>query len=271
MMRIAIFLIIVISSCSKRTIIYDAYGNAEFKYLQDSQIELAPPKIKVDSFLFKESSSVEMSFDLEDANILYAIGEEEFKEYHDPISINKSSTLKVKVQKRAYKESETIFVQVVKVSDKLAGAEISITPQASNSYPGNGATSLIDLQKGTLNFKQGNQWLGFQSKKVDIDVDFPIEKEITQVCLSLLSDEKSWIFRPEKIFLVLDKDTLSALMVPKTKKNELANSNSWCVPLAEKEKCTDLKIVIESMEEIPSWHDGKGTPPWLFIDEIIVK
>ena len=30
-------------------------------------------------------------------------------------------------------------------------------------------------------------------------------------------------------------------------------------------------VVIENMDSIPEWHPGKGTLPWLFLDEILVE
>ena len=243
----------------------------QVQYLQEEQIQLAAPVIKVDSFLFRESAKVEMSFDVDDAEILYAIGGDEMKEYDKPILIDKNCTLQAKVRKKAYRDSETVYLQFKKVSINLSDTDISVSPIASETYPGSGATTLIDLQKGTLNFRDGNQWLGFQSKIVDIDLGFPDAQAFDQVCLSILSDEKSWIFRPEKIYLVLDGDTLSILEVPKTKRNELANSSFWCFLVDQRKKCSKLKVVVESLNEIPAWHDGKGTPPWLFIDEIIVE
>ena len=32
-----------------------------------------------------------------------------------------------------------------------------------------------------------------------------------------------------------------------------------------------VKVVIQHLEAIPQWHPGKGTPPWLFIDEILIE
>ena len=271
MMRFAILLIVVMSSCSKRVINIDDSGNPQFEYLQDWQIELAEPTVVVDSFLFKESATVELSFGLEDANILYSFGFEEMQEYDGPLVIDESVSLMVMARKKGYNDSSKSIVQLRKVSDKLEDAEILVSPVPNENYPGNGVSSLTDLEKGTLNFKDGNLWLGFQSKQVIIDVLFPEPQELEMVCLSLLSDEKSWIFRPEKIALILDQDTMSVLAVPKTSKNEIVNINYSCVPIAEKRLCTELKVVIESMDAIPTWHAGKGTAPWLFIDEIIVK
>ena len=273
MTRIFIISIVLFYSCSKKTTVpvQEITGDIQVQYLQEGQIQLAAPVIKVDSFLFKESAKIEMSFDVDDAQIFYAIGDDEVKEYNKPIIIDKSCTLQAEVRKKAFIDSRTTFLQFKKVSINLSDSDISVSPTASDSYPGSGATSLIDLEKGTLNFRNGNQWLGFQSKIVDIDLRFPNAHAFDQVCLSMLSDEKSWIFRPDKIYLVLDGDTLSRLIVPKTQKNELANSSFWCVPVDQEKKCSKLKVVVESLNAIPDWHDGKGTPPWLFVDEIIVK
>ena len=32
-----------------------------------------------------------------------------------------------------------------------------------------------------------------------------------------------------------------------------------------------ISLTIHTLEAIPDWHPGKGTPAWLFIDEILIQ
>jgi len=50
---------------------------------------------------------------------------------------------------------------------------------------------LIDLRKGTLNFRAGQFWSGFQSEEVVVRLSFEQATEVEKIYLSLLSDHNS--------------------------------------------------------------------------------
>jgi hypothetical protein len=36
-------------------------------------------------------------------------------------------------------------------------------------------------------------------------------------------------------------------------------------------KYKELKIIVKHVPELPSWHPGKGSPGWVFVDELFFE
>jgi len=136
-----------------------------------------------------------------------------------------------------------------------------LTPEAHENYPATGAASLIDLQKGTLNFRAGRFWSGLQAEEVVVRLNFE---------RTLLSDHNSWIFLPKQIEVWNEDELVGAIDLNKPESAEKSALKSIAVNVTPKEY-KGLKIKILNHKNIPNWHAGKGTPPWLFMDEIFVE
>jgi len=200
-----IWIIVFILACSSQqlTIVdktHDSKTHQVTRYLKTNQVNLASPNIEVDSMLFKESALVTMNFDLEESDIKYSIYNNNYqKNYTEPITVGYSTTIKAHTHKNGFIDSAPCEVTLIKVNDKLKDASIKITPSPHDNYKGSGFQSLNDLEKGTLNFRDGNRWLGFQSEEVHIELDWPEAQEINKVLISFLADDGAWIFMPIKI------------------------------------------------------------------------
>ncbi len=160
---------------------------------------------------------------------------------------------------------EIDFLQVKRLEKVKA---ISLLQEPSDSYPGGGASSLFDLQKGSLNFRE-KAWMGFDEKVVEIQLEFEKPQKLSQLSLSTLQDHGSWIFLPEKMEVISqDGSVLSQWPIP-----QLAEAKRLAylhVSLDEIET-QSLRIRITNADVIPDWHPGAGHRPWLFIDEVILK
>ncbi len=86
--------------------------------------------------------------------------------------------------------------------------------------------------------------------------------------LSTLLNHGAWIFLPEKIEVRTKKASFVAdWEIPILEQTK--GLTYLTVPL-EGVKTKRLFITIQNAKAIPDWHSGAGTPPWLFIDEIII-
>jgi len=217
---------------------------AQAAMLQTQQIQLSTPNIQVDSLLFIKSARVSLDFALPEADIYYTLNGENPQKYDAPFDIQKTTNMSVQARKNDFQNSDWVETTLIKVNNKTQNAKIELTPEAHENYPATGAASLIDLQKGTLNFRAGRFWSGFQAEEVVVRLNFETATKVEKIYLSLLSDHNSWIFLPKQIAITVD-------ITPNEYK--------------------DLKIKIINHENIPDWHAGKGTPPWLFMDEIFVE
>jgi len=237
--------------------------------LQTDQIQLSQPTLSVDSLIFIESSQVTLGFGLEPSEIYYSLDDAPALLYKHPIVIKESLHLKAQTRKQAYKDSDWIELTTVKVNNKTKGAELNLTPEPSHKYAGNGPASLIDLRKGNLDYTKNKDWLGFQTKEIIVKLTFKKQTELERITLSFLVDHNSWIFAPSRIEIwnlgkMLTETTMETQLQPENSTAKMIHS---AVAMKEYKQ---LEIRIYPLRTIPQWHVGRGTTPWLFMDEIFI-
>ncbi len=239
-------------------------------FLQEQEVQLASPKIIIDSILFKKSAKIEAINIPTGSKVYYTINSREKKKYNGPFYISETGQLEVIAKTSNYQSSESISLELIKLPKKKIEASLSFSPEPSESYPGNGPSSLLDLERGTLNFKDGNAWSGFQHSAIEIDIKLERPTSLSTVFCSILQDHNSWIFQPHKIQIWSGGKEIgnTNISIPMEFKNPSMNFISINLPEGTYK---DLKVKIINLKNIPAWHPGAGTPPWLFIDEIILK
>jgi hypothetical protein len=236
--------------------------------------ELSPPRLEIDSLLFKNSATLKVEFEVENAKIHYTKDGSEVTEnstvYKEPITIQKSGTFNFKGFHPSFKSSNAIGIDLIKVTNDISKSKITVSPNPHSNYIGIGAYGLVDLKKGSTQFRNGNEWLGFQSNTVTINLDFKEQLEISKVILSTLKDHNSWIFSPESFMVFNKAKNIGTLTLDEPTINQETKLSFIEIPI-KKDSYSNLEIQIHLLEEIPNWHQGKGTTPFFFIDEIIVE
>jgi hypothetical protein len=254
-----------ILSCKEKT---------DIAFSQSEIFELASPKLTIDSVLFKNSARLTADFMVEGAKIYYTSDGSHVDEtslvYENSISITKSGAYKFKTYHPDYKPSQQIGVTVIKTNYTAGALRAQVSPPPHKNYPGKGSVSLIDFKKGTHQFRNGNEWLGFQSPSITIDLNFNKEQEISKIILSTLKDHNAWIFKPESITASSSLKKIGEISLKAPIEAEQTQLAFIEIPV-KKGSYSNLEIQINQLEEIPSWHQGKGTAPFFFIDEILVE
>ncbi len=243
------------------------------KYEASQQFQLAAPRVFVDSTFFSNSATVTLLFRFEGSQIRYTSNGEDVTKssplYSNAIEIKQSGSLRFKVFHKDYQPSATAEVHLKKLAHRIDKAEIGLDPEPNSEYEGNGSKSLVDGQKGMLQFRNGKNWLGFKSDTVSMALKFKQPLALSRISLSLLADQASWIFTPEMILVTLEEEVVGKWNM----KDEISRTAKLTYIDIDIEKKTyeRLSILIKPLEQIPDWHPGKGTTPWLFIDEILVE
>lgn len=243
-------------------------------FLTNSSLKLAPPMIQVDSLLFKNSTLAHILLREEGAIVRYTLDGSEVSAnsqvYQSPIALKETLQLKARAFHPDYQPSETTSITTRKIQKDLRTAEIQIQPKPSETYSASGTKTLIDGQKGSLNFRQGNFWLGFQEPEISVSLNFEQPMEIRKVIVSILNDQDSWIFLPQKFMVSASGKTLGSVVVDSCDEKELKHTDFVEIAITP-DSYSELTVKIAPMEGIPEWHAGKGTPPWTFIDEILIE
>jgi hypothetical protein len=241
---------------------------------QSENFQLSKPIIEIDSLFFKNSCVVSIKQSEPNTIIYYTVDNTEPDStsliYDGSIVLKQSGSLKVKAIHPELKSSETISQKVIKVKSNDLIKEIILVTSANEQYPGGGASSFIDLQKGSLNFKEGKEWSGFQKSNVEIKIKLKRTSSLKSIHLSCLRDHGSWIFLPASITCNSNNTTIGEKIIPEPLNNESSCFSYLSLPL-DKNVVSEINIQIESLNAIPDWHPGKGSMPWLFIDEVILE
>ena len=241
-------------------------------YLQAEEVQLNTPIINLTSSIFEASREVEMVMAYEGAEIRYtldgSVPKPNSKLYTAPFNVNESCVLKAKAMHAELKSSKTNEIQLIKVkpvAEKIKSVQLNAKP--NEKYQAEGTASLFDLKKGSFDFKN-NSWLGFDGGILEAEVSFNEPLDVGIIRLSMLKNHGSWIFLPREVNVYVE-GKVERLTIETPKGDEPNLMKYIEVPINQK-GLTECKIEIIGLKEIPEWHVGKGTTPWLFIDEIII-
>jgi hexosaminidase len=138
---------------------------------------------------------------------------------------------------------------------------LKLDPQPDERYAGNGWFTLSDGVSGSMPWR-GDEWLGFDNKKIQIAVDLQNKKVVTGMKLGFLQDPGSWIYYPKKVNVWVSKNGR------KWKSCELYNIGRQ-TSATMNVKARFVKVIIET-EEISDSNPGSGHVPWTFMDELIL-
>lgn len=238
-------------------------------YASAKEFKLSPPNTHIDSLLFIENATIKVHDGVPESKVFYQIGDEK-KPFSAPLVLSQSTEISIWAEHEAFQKSDVQNIKVVKISNALSNAEITINPNPNNSYSGNGPKTLIDLQKGSTSFRGNKKWLGFQEDVIAIRLKTEQAISVSKFQIGVLNDQGSWIFMPKSIE-VFSNGTLIG-MIENVQATEESPSISTFLTIPVKNSAYDeLLIKIKPLKSIPDWHSGKGTPAWVFIDEILIE
>ena len=230
------------------------------------------PFIKKGDIVFKGSTSVELACADKTADIFFKLGHKGgFKKYTEPFIIDKFIKLSVYAQKGDIR-STTISTDFHKRDPNL---KIQLYTDYENQYNAGGNDALIDGILGTEDFRTGT-WQGYSDTDVHAIVDLGKVKEIHNVKLSFLRDQRSWIFLPKDLKIFTSSDGINFNKYHHSTFNSPTDTDDIKIETIEFFKSTKaryVKVIAKNYGSLPKWHlgapfDGKA---WIFVDEIQIK
>lgn len=161
--------------------------------------------------------------------------------------------------------------EIVTITNHLGlGAKINFVTKPSPNY-NESDVILVDGQYGSRPWK-GNEWIGFDSDSVILEIDLGKRTKIKEIELSFLQDEGSWIHTPKMMSV--------EIISPKNRNGfgqGCGSSYDGYAPCPEKwnfelkSKAEKIRIKIYGIGQIPMGYPGEGKTPWIFMDEITIK
>ncbi|MEL7148892.1 MAG: chitobiase/beta-hexosaminidase C-terminal domain-containing protein [Bacteroidota bacterium] len=239
------------------------------QYASIGQIQLSPPEMVVDSIFFEQQTTVSINFEVPGVIIRYTINGEvpsaKSPIYETPLLLAETSLVQAVAFHEDFQNSESVEVQVYQITSTV-GFSVHSKQPPSSKYPGNGIHSLVDGKKASSSFRDG-RWVGFSADTVSFTLQFDQSAGGRHLVLSVLQDHPSWIFLPESVQMRLRGETIAAWLGDRSTSRPKSLEYIVLKLPANAGLTAECQIV---MGQIPAWHDGAGTLPWFFIDEIAI-
>jgi len=141
-------------------------------------------------------------------------------------------------------------------------------------YVFNGPSALVDGKTGAASYVDGN-WIGFSGKKgVEVVIDLGKLTEISSVKAGTLNDTPNWIFHAAGIKVYGSEDGKDyTLIAEKNIETPKKSDPIERFPIAIEFTPIKTRFVKISLPStvIPDWHEGKGDPGLIFVDEIEIN
>ena len=243
--------------------IYQLEGYNYAKHIFDLRAEVKP-----------EVGDIQVTlFCLQDTPIYYTTdGSEPTKSsnvYKEPLKLTQDTHLKAKVFGQ---ETESSFEQQF-LFNKATVRPIEFLSKPSYNYTFGGAITLVDGRKGGTNSRSG-EWLGFSEAPCEVVITLKENTPVKEVRFNALIETGDWIYPPTSFEVWGSKDGKSYDLLAKESyalpNKALKEIKTYSLSFPEKE-VTYLKVKINGVNKIPSFHQGAaGKPGFLFIDEIQV-
>ncbi|TXH21127.1 MAG: beta-N-acetylhexosaminidase [Chitinophagaceae bacterium] len=192
--------------------------------------------------------------------------------YTKPVSISQTGTSEAKMNSRFVKNEQRIKQDFS--FSKSTGAKISLQTKPSESYPGDGAFTLVNGIINQVGLQNSSQFLGFSGDDCEAHIEFEKLIPINKIVISTIESEGSWIYNPKQfeISYSVDGKNFSTLIFDQNKVlKKLRNDYNYDFSInTDISSAKYLKVTVKNYGLIPDTLPGGGHKAWLFLDEIAV-
>ena len=165
------------------------------------------------------------------------------------------------------------------LTEKICFSKSSMKPivanqPVNNQYKFKGESTLVDGLKGNGNYKTG-RWIAFFKNDMDVTIDLQQSTEISRVALSTCVEKGDWVFDARGLTVEVSADGKNFTKVasesyPAMKeddKNGVYPHELTFDPV----QARYVRVIAPTEQSMPAWHGGKGSPAFLFVDEIEIN
>jgi len=241
------------------------------------RIQLNPPIVQNDEQIFSQPFELKLKHFVQGADLRYTLDGSEPDSLHSPVyngpvTISKTTLVKTRAFKKGWISSATVSRQFFGSGGKPDSIRLLTAPDPS--YKGSGAQTLVDEVKGDGNFRSG-KWLGYKDRDLEVQVEFKESRSLRNLSVSTLVGVGSYIMPPKEIQVWgVEQDGKLQLLAKEIPRQHTMDTvqyeKIYTVNLPEK-KYKQLKIIVKHLPLLPSWHPGKGSPGWVFVDELFFE
>jgi putative alpha-1,2-mannosidase len=237
--------------------------------------------------IFKNNTLIEFGvakngFGHDAVDIFYSVNNEDYQLYSKPLQITENTSIKFYSTSKNdnYPKSP---IQTASFTKIPTDRKIILQNQYNPSYHAGGAEGLMDGIYGKLNWRAGD-WQGYQGEDVAVVMALDKPTAIKKIAANFLEDQNAWIFYPKSVSFYASNDSINWTLLENILTNksdhtyeasiskfQVSESNLEKLPFTNRQPTTRyIKMVAQNFGPMPLWHEGKGNPTFIFIDELIV-
>ena len=242
-------------------------------------IKLTSPIIDQDSSIIVNSLDVLVKHFLKGTVVRYTTDGTEPDSLSSPIytkklHFTKNTILKTKAFKPGWLSSD--MVQKTFYKSEIHPDTIYFVTNPHKKYPGIGAKTLIDYELGEQNFSNG-KWLAYKDTTMKFVIGFKQARPLQEAHFNAFVDNGSYIFPILSIMIEGSNDgkqfkKLNEARFPSLKETDVVRENkSFSCSIPEGAAYKYYKFTLLNLKKLPKWHPGKGTPAWIFVDELFLN
>jgi hypothetical protein len=246
-------------------------------YLPDESetLKLNPAILVNENQILEGNSTITLKHTLQNVDIRYTLDgtmpdSTKSPIYKSPITLKNYGAIKTIATKIGWLASDIKDFYFFKSNVKAKSMKLLTKPNPQ--YPGNGETTLIDRKQGdAVNFKDKN-WLGFRENPMEALFDFEKPSSLNGLTISYAENTGQYIMPPVFVDIYIKEvgkpmSHLKKVNVIQLTKMTLNGTKGIDIPL-NKTNIEQIKIIVQPISKLPSWHPGKGDKGWFFVDEV---
>ncbi len=242
-------------------------------------IKLTSPIIEQDSSIIVTSLDVGVKHFLKGTVVRYTIDGTEPDSLSSPIyskklHFTKNTVLKTKAFKPGWLSSD--IVQKTFYKSEIHPDTIYFVTNPDKKYPGSGAKTLTDYELGEQNFSNG-KWLAYRDTTMKFVIGFKQARPLQEAHFNAFVDNGAYIFPILSIMIEGSNDgkqfkKLNEAKFPSLKETEVVRENkSFSCTIPGEAAYKYYRFTLLNLKKLPKWHPGKGTPAWIFVDELFLN
>ena len=247
--------------------------------LENEYIKLSSPTIDQDSSIIPKHLDIKIKHLLPGIVIRYTTDGSEpdslkSPQYKNAFRIASNTTIKTKAFKKGWISSD--MVQRTFYKSEIKPDTIYLLTKPDPKYAASAAKTLTDYELGGQNFSNG-KWLGYKDVTMEFVAGFKQPKLINEAYFNALLDYGSYIMPVVSITVqgsndgkTFQKITTSSFPTP-TKPSAVKENKTFSCKFPANTSFRFYKFTVLNIKKLPDWHPGKGTPGWIFIDELFLN
>ncbi|MBX2815111.1 MAG: chitobiase/beta-hexosaminidase C-terminal domain-containing protein [Saprospiraceae bacterium] len=249
----------------------------ELGYVPDpsEQVSLSPPILINEELIIKSGEMIELKNMFEGVETRYTLDGSEpdssSLQYEGPFPLTSAVELKVRAYRDGWQPSRSKSYGLYMVGHEYE-AELVTSPNPQ--YPGSGANGLHDLTFGKTNSLKSPAWLAYREGPMVATLTFAKDTDVDEVVVKCGQNIGAWVLAPQQISVWggADVDHLHKIgeIVPPASKEGGGNRDLPLRVKVTKGSYKVLRLEVQPLKRLPSWHQGAGNPSWVFVDEVFV-